>query len=90
MPEPTTIKIKGIVMKSMDPHQTIGTGKPRAGEEYRTNGERLFHVDKVGWYVHTREGLSGPFDNKDSAETHVAELTHINRTGSAFMDTVQL
>jgi len=77
-------------MKTMDPNQTIGTGKPRAGEECRANAERLFLVDKVGWYVHTREGLSGPFDNKDSAETHVAELTHINRTGSAFMDTVQL
>lgn len=90
MPEPTTIKLKEIVMKTMDPNQTIGTSKPRAGEECRANSERLFHVDKVGWYVHTREGLRGPFHNKDGAVTHVAELTHINKSGSAFMDSVQL
>jgi hypothetical protein len=90
MLEPTIIKIKAILKKTMDPNQTIGTGKPRAGEEYRANRERLFHVDRVGWYIHTREGLRGPFADKDGAESHVAELTHINRSGSAFVDTVQL
>jgi len=90
MPETTTIKIKGLIMKSMDPNQTIGTGKPRAGEEYRANSDRLFHVDKVGWYVHTREGLTGPFDTKNVAETHVAQLSHFNRPGSAFINTVEL
>ena len=77
-------------MKTMDPNQTIGTGKPRAGEQYRTNTERLFHVDKVGWYVHTREGLCGPFNNKDGAETHVVELSHLQRSESAFINTVEL
>lgn len=77
-------------MKTMDPNQTIGTGKPRAGEEYRANTERLFHVDQVGWYVHTREGLCGPFNNKDGAETHVAQLSHLKRSGSAFINTVEL
>ena len=77
-------------MKTMDPNQTIGTGKPRAGEEYRTNAERLFHVDNVGWYIHTREGLCGPFNNKDSAKTHVAQLSHINRSATAFINTVEL
>lgn len=77
-------------MKTMDPNQTIGTGKPRAGENCRANAERLFHVDKVGWYVHTREGLCGPFDKKDGAETHVAQLTHVNRSGSTFVNTVEL
>lgn len=77
-------------MKSMDPNQTIGTGKPRAGEEYRINTERLFHVDEVGWYVHTREGLRGPFNNKDGAETHVAQLTHLKRSRSAFINTIEL
>lgn len=77
-------------MSIMDPNQTIGTGKPRAGEEYRANAQRLFHVDSVGWYVHTREGLCGPFQNKDGAQTHVSKLTHINRTGSGFVNTVEL
>ena len=74
-------------MTILDPNQTIGTGKPRAGKKYRINAERLFHVDKVGWYIHAREGLFGPFDNKDGAETHVAQLTHINRSRSAFVNT---
>ncbi len=90
MPEPTTINIKGIVLNTMDPNKTIGTGKPRAGEEFRTNTERLFHVDNAGWYVHTREGLCGPFNNKDGAENHIAHLTHFNRAGSSFINTVEL
>jgi hypothetical protein len=90
MPEPTTIKLKGIVLKIMGPNQTIGTGKPRGGEEYRANAARLFHVDNVGWYIHTRQGLCGPFDNKDGAKTHVTQLIHINRSGSAFVNAVKL
>ena len=77
-------------MTTMDPNQTIGTGKPRAGEEYRTNAERLFHVDRVGWYIHTREGLCGPFDNKDGAETHAAQFKHLTKSGSAFVNKVGL
>lgn len=77
-------------MRTMDPNQTIGTGKPRAGEEYRANTERLFHVNSVGWYIHTREGLCGPFINRDSAEIHVAQLSHTNHSGSTFMNTVEL
>lgn len=55
----------------MDSNQAIGTGTPKAGEEYCTYPEHLFDVDTVGWDVHAREGLRGPFSNKDGAKKPV-------------------
>ncbi len=77
-------------MGTMDPNRTIGTGKPRAGKESRRNDERLFYVDNVGWYIHTREGLSGPYPDMQDAESYIARLTQINKSDLSFVDTVQM
>ena len=77
-------------MGTMDPNRTIGAGKPRAGEKMRRNEDRLFFVDNVGWYIHTREGLKGPYTEMKDAETYVAQLTQINKTDLPFVDTVQM
>jgi hypothetical protein len=74
----------------MDPNRTIGSGKPRAGEKLRINEDRLFYVDNVGWYIHTREGLNGPYPEMKEAESYVAQLTQINRSDLSFVDTLQM
>ena len=52
---------------------------PRAGEEYRLNHHRYFHVMNQGWYVHTREGIRGPYlkkeDASDQLDDHIIQLT---------------
>ncbi len=49
----------------------------RAGEQYRSNPDRFFHVMTQGWYVFTREGIRGPFlDRKRAAtflESHITD-----------------
>ena len=77
-------------MRTMDPNRTIGTGKPRAGEKSRVNEERLFYVDNVGWYVHTREGLKGPYPDVDDAKSYVARITQINTSDLSLVDTIQM
>lgn len=77
-------------MRTIDPNRTIGTGKPRAGEELRTNKERLFYVDNVGWYLHTREGLNGPHAEMKDAESYLARLIEINRSDLSLVDTLQM
>jgi|GEM_PF-1631509 len=77
-------------MRTMDPNRTIGSGKPRAGEELRINKDRLFYVDNVGWYIHTREGLNGPYPEMKEAESYVTQLTQINRSDLSFVDTLQM
>ena len=51
----------------------------RAGEEFRLNHQRYFHVMNQGWYIHTREGVRGPYLNKEDAsdylENHIIHLT---------------
>ena len=74
----------------MDPNRTIGAGKLRAGKEMRSNEDRLFYVDNVGWYIHTREGLNGPYQEMKDAESYVAQLTRINKSDLSFVDTVQM
>ena len=39
----------------------------RAGEGSRSNPNRYFHVMTQGWYLFTREGIKGPFLDKDKA-----------------------
>ena len=50
----------------------------RAGENYRSNPERFFHVMTQGWFVFTREGIQGPFVDKSRAknylETHLMDI----------------
>lgn len=70
--------------------RTIGTGKPRAGKEHRNNPERLFQVRSVGWYVHTREGLNGPFAERQDAEDHIGKLVQRPRSRTGFVSTVEL
>jgi hypothetical protein len=50
---------------------------PRAGQEYRLNQQRYFHVMNQGWYFHTREGIHGPYLKKDEACDYLEE--HITR-----------
>lgn len=51
---------------------------PRAGEQYRSNPERYFHVMTQGWFVFTREGIRGPFIDMPKArvylETYIKDL----------------
>lgn len=77
-------------MAKLDPNRTIGTCKLRAGKANRSNKHRLFYVDNVGWYIHTREGLNGPYSEKKDAKAYVAELKRINRSDLSFVDTVQM
>lgn len=70
--------------------RTIGTGKPRAGKEHRDNPERLFQVSNVGWYVHTREGLKGPFSARQDAEEHIVRLVQRPPASTGFVSTVEL
>ncbi len=58
----------------VDYQQTVGVGKPRAGEEYRLNTDRYFHVMGQGWYVITREGINGPYLTKELAREFLKEL----------------
>ena len=50
----------------------------RAGEQFRSNPERFFHVMTEGWFVFTREGIQGPFVDKDRArgylKLHIEDL----------------
>lgn len=56
-------------------HEQLPT---RAGEQFRSNPERYFHVMTEGWFVFTREGIQGPFIDKERAkyylETHLEDL----------------
>ena len=48
---------------------------PRAGENHRGNPDRYFHVMAEGWFVYTREGVRGPFVDRNLA--HVFLQSHI-------------
>lgn len=60
----------------VDNQQTFGGGKPRAGKQHRSNADRYFHVMGQGWYVLTREGISGPYVTKGLAEEFVHDLVN--------------
>ena len=49
----------------------------RAGEEYRLNQQRYFHIMNQGWYIHTREGISGPYLRKEDANEYLEG--HLNQ-----------
>jgi len=50
----------------------------RAGENHRGNPNRYFHVMTEGWFVYTREGVRGPFVDRDLAQSflqsHISEI----------------
>lgn len=49
-------------------HEQLPT---RAGEQFRSNPERYFHVMTEGWFVFTREGIQGPFIDKERAKGYL-------------------
>ena len=63
-------------MDIFDPDRNL---PPRAGEGHRLNQQRYFHVMNQGWYIHTREGVQGPYlrkeDASDQLETHLLQFT---------------
>ena len=63
-------------METFDINKNIPS---RAGKEYRLNHQRYFHVMNQGWYMHTREGVRGPYLKKEDAsehlEGHIIQLT---------------
>ncbi|NOZ37405.1 MAG: hypothetical protein GXP11_04915 [Gammaproteobacteria bacterium] len=34
----------------------------------RRNEQRFIHITRQGWYLRTREGLKGPFENRGNAQ----------------------
>lgn len=50
------------------------TSSSRAGKEHRVNTERYFHVMGQGWFVLTREGIRGPYVERDEAQLFVKTL----------------
>lgn len=60
----------------VDHQKTFGSDKPRAGEEFRSNTDRYFHVMGQGWYVLTREGVNGPYLTKELAREFVQDLVN--------------
>jgi hypothetical protein len=70
--------------------RTIGTGKPRAGKAFRDIPDRMFEVRNIGWYVHTREGLNGPFNDKRDAEELVIQLVSRQANDSGYVSTIEL
>jgi len=58
----------------MDFMQTSGRGTPRRGQHNRINRNRYFHVVGQGWYALTREGMGGPFIEKQTAEAFVLSV----------------
>jgi len=46
----------------------------RTGSSSRINPDRYFHVMNQGWYVFTREGVQGPYDQRNDAETHIVSV----------------
>lgn len=51
----------------------------RDGSNYRSNPDRYFHVMAQGWYVFTREGIRGPFVDRERAERFVRSLIEEQR-----------
>lgn len=50
--------------------------RTRAGLRYRVNNHRMFNVMGEGWYVHTRDGVRGPFQSRGEAGEFVDDLSY--------------
>lgn len=44
----------------------------RAGEAFRNNPDRFFHVMTQGWFIFTREGILGPFVDQQKAKGYLS------------------
>jgi len=40
----------------------------------RRNEQRFIHISRQGWYLRTREGLKGPFENRSSAQVFLDSI----------------
>lgn len=62
--------------------------EPRIGEQYRSNPDRYFHILTQGWYVFTREGIRGPFVDRNHAndylQTHISDLKSEDDSSSSW------
>jgi len=54
----------------MDSQNTM----PRAGKNHRTNLDRYFHVMTQGWFLYTREGIQGPFVDREHAKNYLFKI----------------
>lgn len=43
----------------------------RTGESHRRNPDRFFHVMTQGWFMFTREGVRGPFVDRNRAHNYL-------------------
>lgn len=55
-------------------HNSDDQQPDRAGASFRSNPDRFFHVMTQGWYVFTREGIRGPFLDRERAQRFVDNL----------------
>ncbi len=44
----------------------------------RCHEQRFIHVERQGWYLRTREGLKGPFENRRSAQNCLDDIISKN------------
>ncbi|VAX13996.1 hypothetical protein MNBD_GAMMA24-1459 [hydrothermal vent metagenome] len=40
----------------------------------RRNEQRFIHISRQGWYLRTREGLKGPFENRGNAQVFLDSI----------------
>lgn len=45
----------------------------------RRNEQRFIHICRQGWYLRTREGLKGPFENRSNAQVFLDSIIEENR-----------
>lgn len=58
------------IMNMLDTQNTM----ERAGKNHRTNPDRYFHVMAQGWFLYTREGVQGPFVDREHAKNYLFKL----------------
>jgi len=60
--------------------------KLRTGSTHRINPDRYFHVMSQGWYIFTREGVQGPYDKRNDAESYLTSVVGNISTETASPD----
>ena len=64
-------------------NKVLGSGQTeRAGPEFRLNASRYFHVMGEGWYIHTRDGVGGPFLQRAEAQHWLESEVLTTTTGN--------
>lgn len=53
---------------------------PRAGKNHRINQNRSFHVMGQGWFVLTREGVDGPYVDKNKMDDRIRKFTDTEKS----------